>query len=128
MKKKMAFAQVPQRLAIENMHRMRDLQDDDDDILLLAVLALRRRRRQREEQGRMARRWWVKPWIRQRPIHSQFYTIFEELDLEVDEDYRGYVRIDRNMFAQILQRIEPRITKDPRFVKTFIIIIFHKCI
>ena len=74
------MAQVPQRFALEDLERMRALNQAEQDILLVAVLAVRRRRREREERVRRPRRWWVKPWVGRRQLHGQFYHIFEELD------------------------------------------------
>lgn len=88
----------------------------NQNVMLLAVLALRRRRREREERRnrRAPRRWWVKPWVRDRAIHSQYDHLFQQLDQECDMDYKSYVRMDRNTFAELLNRIAPRITKNPR--------------
>lgn len=77
-------------------------------------MVMRRRRRVRQEHQRAARRWWVKPWVLAREVHSQYANLFEELDLEFDMDYRAYVRMDRNLFSEILERVGPRITKNPR--------------
>lgn len=112
----MALHQVPQRLARENLDRVVARNEPEDNILLLAVMAWRRRRRLRQQQERMPKRWQVKPWIARRPMHGAYYTLFEELDRECEQDYRSYLRMDRNLFAYILMRIEPRITKDPRLV------------
>lgn len=112
----MALARVPQRFALQDLEHMLALNQEEQDILLLAVIAVRRRRMQRQERERRPRRWWVKPWIGRRQLHGEFYTIFDELDRECQEDYRSYIRIDRNLFGEVLRRIEGRITKDPRFV------------
>ena len=107
---------IPQRFGLEDLQDMIARNQQDQEILLLAVVAVRRRRRAREERQRRPRRWWVKPWVGRRLLHGQFYHIFEELDRECQDDYRSYIRIDRELFAEILRRIEPRITKDPRLV------------
>ena len=49
-----------------------------------------------------------------RDVLSHFRNLFGELDEEVDEDYRGYVRLDSEMFHEVLQRIAPRITKSSK--------------
>lgn len=80
----------------------------------MAVLA--RRRRQRQRQGRAVKRWWVKPWtsIERRIEFGPYYNLIQELDRECAEDYRAYLRMDRNMFGEVLERIAPRITKSDR--------------
>ena len=105
-----------QRHALEDLDRQLAANRRDLNNMLLALLGLRRRRRQREERRKRIapRRWWVKPWVRDRVIHSQYGNLFQQLDQECDMDYKSYVRLDRNTFAELLQRIAPRITKNPR--------------
>lgn len=105
-----------QRHALEDMDRQLAANRREQNVMLIAVMALRRRRRQREERRnrRAPRRWWVKPWVRDRQIHSQYANLFQQLDQEFDMDYRSYVRLDRNTFNEVLTRIAPRITKSPR--------------
>ena len=45
---------------------------------------------------------------------GQYYTLFEELDRVCQGDYQGYLRLDRNLFAEVLMRVAPRITKSDR--------------
>ena len=45
---------------------------------------------------------------------GQYDTLFQELDWESAGDYFGYIRMDHNLFAEILQRVAPRITKGPK--------------
>ena len=112
----MAFYRFSQDDALEELDRMLDENREEQLILLAGVMALRRRdraraREQAARRPRRPRRWWVKPWVGGREVHSQFRNLFEELDEEFDEDYRGYVRLDRELFHEILVRIAPRITK-----------------
>lgn len=113
----MAFMNNPQHVALENLQHLLLANQQQQNVLLLAVVALRRRRRRERDQAarpRNPRRWWVKPWVRQRQVHSQFENLFQELDEECDMDYMSYVRMDRNTFAEILQRVAPRLRKNPR--------------
>jgi hypothetical protein len=57
-------------------------------------------------------------------MQGQYYHLFEELDRETLMDYKGYIRIDRELFAEILQRVAPRITKSTRYVQVILAIIF----
>lgn len=93
-------------------------------ISLMYHIHFRRRRREREENQRQPRRWWVKPWVQRRQMQGQYYHLFEELDRETLMDYKGYIRIDRELFAEILQRVGPRITKSTRYVQVILAIIF----
>lgn len=96
--------------------RMRDrlrqvlLQEEAED--RDAVLAVAALERLQERQRR--RRYWVKPWLTRRHLFGQYETLFQELDQEAAGDYLGFIRMDRNLFAEVLQRVAPRITKGPR--------------
>ena len=89
----------------------------DNQVLMMAILAARRREEdQARGRERRPRRWWVKPWIARRPLHGQYYQLFEELDRECEADYMAYVRVDRNTFAELLARVGPRIQMSQRLV------------
>jgi hypothetical protein len=93
-------------LALESEERHRNL--------LIAVIAVRRRRQRRaEERGRRPRRFWVRPWcsVPRRRQFGQYYTLFQELERESAGDYQSYIRLSREVFAEVLQRVAPRITK-----------------
>ena len=47
---------------------------------------------------------------------GQYETLFQELDRESEGDYIGFIRMDRNTFAEVLQRVEPRITGNERYL------------
>ena len=115
----MALPQAPQRLALRDLEDLLLENQRQQGILVMAIAAVRRRRRQREENQRQPRRWWVKPWVARRQVHGQYYHLFEELDRETEMDYMGYIRMDRNLFADILGRLAPRITKNTRYVQLF---------
>lgn len=99
---------------------------EQQNILLLMAVALRRRRNRRREReqaaqrARRPRRWWVKPWVRTREMHSQYRNVFERLEEECHGDYMTYVRMDQDTFTEILHRVEPRLRKCPRWVQVFI--------
>jgi hypothetical protein len=42
---------------------------------------------------------------------GQYDTLFRELDRESQGDYVGFVRMDRNLFAELVRRVSPHITK-----------------
>lgn len=87
------------------------LQEEEED--RQAVVAVMARNRQQERERRR-RRYWVKPWLARRPLFGQYETLFQELDQQSAGDYLGFIRMDRNLFAEVLQRVAPRITKCPR--------------
>ena len=80
-------------------------QRDMDAFIALVYLGrvLKRRRRRRR------RRYWVRPWLQRRPMLGQYDTLFQELDRECQGDYMNSIRLDRNVFNEVLQRVAPRI-------------------
>ena len=54
---------------------------------------------------------WVRPWILRRPAYGMYANLMHELEAEDPAAYRNFVRIDSDFFNEILQRIEPRITR-----------------
>lgn len=67
-----------------------------------------------QERQRRRRRYWVKPWLTRRHLFGQYETLFHELDEQAAGDYLGFIRMDRNLFAEVLDRVAPLITKGPR--------------
>lgn len=91
-------------------------------ILLVAVLAARQRQRREENRERRQKRWWCKPWVERRMDMGQYHRLFAFLDREFNEDYQDYLRVDRNLFGEILRRVAPRITKSNRYEQ---FVIYH---
>ena len=42
---------------------------------------------------------------------GQYHTLFQELDRECAGDYMNYIRMDRNLFHEVLHRVLPRVSK-----------------
>ena len=99
----------PQRLRILIL-RAQLLDEEERHAAILARLI---QERQRQMRGR--RRWWVRPWIERRRLFGQFDTLFKELERESHGDYMSYIRMDPNLFGELLLRVTPRITKGPRY-------------
>lgn len=118
----MANLNFGQNVALQNVNRLyvNHLQQQNLMMMGLGYLVLRdrrRRRREREEAAarqRRPRRWYTKPWVLGRQMHSQYRNIFEEMDAHCQGDYMGYVRMDRDSFREVLERVAPRIRKHNR--------------
>ena len=94
-------------------HRLLQLllqEEAEDRDAVLAVVALDRL----QERQKRRMHYWVKPWLTRRPLFGQYGTLFQELAQQFAGDYLGFIRMDRNLFAEVLQRVAPRITKGPR--------------
>jgi len=114
------------KMALARAHERQALRDLDDQIarmrihhrvLLLGLMHERNRLRQRQQQDeRRARRWWQRVWVERRRELGQYHNLFELLECEFQGDYEKYLRLDRDLFAEILRRVGPRITKSVRYV------------
>ena len=86
-------------MQLEILHRER--------FVIAALLAY-----ESEEVNRRRRRTcWVKPWLQRRVILGQYDTLMHELMRESQGDFKNYMRMDVDMFHEILIRVAPRITK-----------------
>ena len=54
----------------------------------------------------------MRPWIQRRVLFGQYETLFAELMRESRGDFKSYMRMEPDMFRELIQRIEPRITKN----------------
>ena len=63
-----------------------------------------------------------------RRMFGQYYTLFQELDRESEGDYMNYMRMSRNMFAELLIQVAPRITKSSRQVQHLFAVLNYDCI
>lgn len=111
----MALAVAPQRIGLQDLEELMEEDGGNQRILLIAVLAARQRQRREQNRERRERRWWCKPWVERRIDMGQYHKLFTFLDREFNEDYQEYLRVDRNLFGEILQRVAPRITKSDRY-------------
>lgn len=78
--------------------------------LVLGTMAAAEEERQ-EEVLRRRRRWWVRPWLMRRPLYGQYETLMVELMREHHGDFTTFLRMEPQMFHELLQRVGPRIEK-----------------
>ncbi|KAI8493054.1 hypothetical protein Bbelb_290580 [Branchiostoma belcheri] len=62
---------------------------------------------------RHKRRWWVRPWLMHRPVYGQYESLMTELCHEHHCDFKSFLRMDPQMFHDLLQRVGPSIEKSP---------------
>jgi len=77
--------------------------------LLMAALLVQEHERTQAERRR--RSMWVRPWLQRRPLLGQYETLMSELMREAHGDFKSFLRMEPDMFRQLLVRVEPRITK-----------------
>jgi hypothetical protein len=76
---------------------------------LMAALMLEEEQQAHEQRRR--RTVWVKPWLQRRPLLGQYDTLMMELMRESRGDFKSYLRMEQDMFREVLDRVGPRITK-----------------
>ncbi|WAR02560.1 hypothetical protein MAR_009118 [Mya arenaria] len=79
------------------------------NLVLAAILEAAERERQRAR--RRERRWWVREWILRRALFGQYETLMKELEAEHPADFKAFLRMEPQMYYELLNRVGPRITK-----------------
>ena len=65
-----------------------------------------------EELNRPApRRFWVKRWIKERDTLEPHISLFRDLQVEDNEEFKSYIRMDMATFNELVRRVGPRIQK-----------------
>ena len=65
------------------------------------------------EEERVARlecchcRWWVRPWLLSHPAYGHFENVMVELEREHHGDFKGFLRMEPNMFHDLVQCVGP---------------------
>ena len=54
---------------------------------------------------------WAKPWLLRRTSFGLYENLMKELALEDMCSFRNFVRMDKTMFNELLERVGPRIEK-----------------
>ena len=84
------------------------LQEEDDDDTIIQVIRTRRQRRKPRE-----RRCWVRPWldVGRRIQFGHFHQLMPELRHEDPASFINFLRIQPEMFDELVRRLGPRCTK-----------------
>ncbi|XP_021376400.1 protein ALP1-like [Mizuhopecten yessoensis] len=70
----------------------------------------------KKKRKRRGRKWWVRPWLGRRPQVGVYDKLMAELRAEDQASFHNFLRMPREMFDELRQRVGPRITKkDTRF-------------
>ena len=60
---------------------------------------------------RCPRRLWCREWLLRRPLHGHYDHLIDELDREDQKGYKNYLRITPDLFAEMVEKVSPRLTK-----------------
>ena len=91
----------------ELRQRARRLRRREEQLLLILMV-------EEEEQAREQRRrrtCWVKPWVQRRSLLGHYDTLMQELIRESPGDFKSFMRMEPDVFNELVQRVSPRITK-----------------
>lgn len=99
------------------------LQEEEDLLLAAAALiVVRRLRRKRAARAAApktakARSCWVKPWLLRRTQFGQYERLMVELAAEDRTAFRNFLRVDPELFQELLDRVGPIIEKKDTFMR-----------
>ncbi|KAI8494397.1 hypothetical protein Bbelb_276230 [Branchiostoma belcheri] len=78
----------------------------------LSLLALVAEEERQAELVRRKRRWWGRPWLMSRPVYGQFESLMTNIIATLDR----FLRMEPQMFHDLLQRVGPSFEKSPEQV------------
>ena len=76
-----------------------------------ALVDRRRRRRRQRQRERYMRRYWVRQWLLRRPAYGYYEHLIPELAREDRSGFINFLRVDPQLFLELLARVGPRIQK-----------------
>ena len=97
----------------------------EEENLLYCIIAanLSQRRLQqlkaadRKKRLRAKRRFWARSWLIRRPEYGQYEKLMAELVAEDQEGFRNFLRVDHDLFQEILAKVGPRIERQDTFMR-----------
>ena len=81
-------------------------QREDDEAQQLPDIPRPRRRRRPAR-----RRVWCRTWLARRTLFGQYDHLLHELNREDHASYKNFLRVDADLFGEILDRVTPAIKK-----------------
>jgi len=66
---------------------------------------------QRQHHQQRRRTMWVKPWLSRRVTLGHYDTLMQELMRESRGDFKFYLRMEPEMFREMLDRVGPRMVE-----------------
>ena len=86
--------------------------------ILMGVAAIVTEYEEEEERQRCRRaarrRWWVRSWLARRLIYGHYEQLMNELLRENHTNFKMFLRLEPEMFFELVERVGPRIQKNTR--------------
>lgn len=71
----------------------------------------------RADRPRRRRALWTKRWLLRRPEYGQYEKLMAELTRENHVDYKNFLRMEPQLFHEIVRRVTPAIEKQDTFMR-----------
>lgn len=101
------------RFQLLNWQLQLNQQQNVNNMLMVQVIQNHRRVQRRRRE----RTVWVRPWLQRRLELGQYSRLLEELRVEDVRGFRNFLRLDPDMFQELLRRMLPRLTKTDTFCR-----------
>jgi hypothetical protein len=86
-------------------------EEEEEEILILAAGILAASNEDTRIRNRKQRSVWTRRWLLRRPLYGQYEQLMVELAAEDQAAFKNFQRVDPEMFAELLDRIAPRIQR-----------------
>ena len=80
----------------------------------VGLMALLMEQQEERREWNQPRRWWVRPWLAQRPIYGQYEQLMGELMRENQTDFKVFFHVEPELFFELVDRVGPRLQKSTR--------------
>ena len=89
-----------------------------DTCLAAAAIIIDQKKRDAENRmKKMKRTLWTRQWILDRPLYGHYEQLMSQLQATDLRGYRGFTRLDPQLFQEIVDRVGPRIQKTDTFFR-----------
>ena len=83
---------------------------NQDEAVMIALLLAEAAERERARQRR-PRTMWVRPMLARRPTEGAYDNLMRQLERESQGDFKGFLRMEPQMFHELVHRVGPHIQK-----------------
>ena len=103
----MALPFAPRRLRLALLQQQLGVARNQEYLILAGIIVAI----ELDRPPRRRKRWWVREWILRRRLFGQYENLMRELELEHSQDFKNFLRMEPDMFRELLERVGPTITK-----------------
>lgn len=84
---------------------------------IVHLLNLKRIQKQHKRKTCRPRKFWSRPWLLRRPLFGQYEQLMSELAREDIPGFKNFLRVEPDLFHELLQRVGPRIERQNTFMR-----------